>query len=59
MYTDAQLAELQAHVLRVREAFLFKEGEEWDRKGPLFFSLVSMAMRLYLGYPEVSSCPSL
>ncbi|KAL8286616.1 hypothetical protein RQP46_004144 [Phenoliferia psychrophenolica] len=56
VYTDAQLSQLQAHVLRVREAFLFKEGEEWERKGPLFFSLVSMAMRLYLGYPEVSTC---
>ncbi|KAK4704368.1 hypothetical protein P7C70_g1847, partial [Phenoliferia sp. Uapishka_3] len=58
-YTDAQLFELQAHVLRVREAFLFKEGKEWQRKGPLFFSLVSMAMRLNLGYPEVGTCKSI
>ncbi|GJN88486.1 hypothetical protein Rhopal_001452-T1 [Rhodotorula paludigena] len=55
-YTPAQLAELQANLVRVREAFLFKDGEEWDRKGPLFFSLVSMAMRLPLEYPAVGSC---
>ncbi|KAM0756291.1 Proteophosphoglycan ppg4 [Meredithblackwellia eburnea MCA 4105] len=57
-FTEAQMFELQAHVLRVREVFLFKEGEEWERKGPLFFSLVSMAMRLYLGYPAVGGCAS-
>lgn len=55
-YTPAQLAELQANLVKVREAFLFKDGEEWDRKGPLFFSLVSMAMRLPLEYPAVGSC---
>ncbi|GAA5859151.1 hypothetical protein JCM1840_003777 [Sporobolomyces johnsonii] len=55
-YTPAQLAELQANLVKVREAFLFKEGAEWDRKGPLFFSLVSMAMRLPLQFPAVGSC---
>lgn len=47
---------MQAYLVKVREAFLFKEGEEWGRKGPLFFALVSMAMRLPLGYPATSSC---
>ncbi|GAA6016582.1 hypothetical protein JCM10207_002849 [Rhodosporidiobolus poonsookiae] len=55
-YTDAQLAELQAHLVKVREAYLFQDGNEWERKGPLFFSLVSMAMRLPLRYPAVGSC---
>ncbi|ORY72257.1 Proteophosphoglycan ppg4 [Leucosporidium creatinivorum] len=55
-YSDDRLAELQANLLRVREAFIFKEGEEWERKGPVFFSLVSMAMRLELEYPQVGSC---
>ncbi|GAA5985146.1 hypothetical protein JCM11641_005464 [Rhodosporidiobolus odoratus] len=55
-YTDEQLQELQANLVKVRDAFLFKDGEEWDRKGPLFFSLVSMAMRLPLQYPAVGSC---
>ncbi|GAA5917161.1 hypothetical protein JCM8208_004855 [Rhodotorula glutinis] len=57
-YTDAQLVELQAHLVKVRDAFLFAEGQEWDRQGPLFFALVSMAMRLPLTYPEVGSCPA-
>ncbi|BGP13960.1 hypothetical protein JCM10213_005544 [Rhodosporidiobolus nylandii] len=55
-YTEDQLAELQANLVKVRDAFLFKEGEEWERRGPLFFSLVSMAMRLPLQYPAVGSC---
>jgi hypothetical protein len=55
-YTEAQLAELQANLVKVREAFLFDEGREWERRGPLFFSLVSMAMRLPLQYPGVGSC---
>lgn len=55
-YSAERLADLQANLLRVREAFLFKEGEEWERKGPVFFSLVSMAMRLELEYPQVGSC---
>ncbi|BGP46109.1 hypothetical protein JCM10450v2_001949 [Rhodotorula kratochvilovae] len=55
-YTDAQLVELQAHLVKVRDAFLFADGDEWDRKGPLFFALVSMAMRLPLTYPAVGSC---
>ncbi|GAA5888016.1 hypothetical protein JCM6882_000250 [Rhodosporidiobolus microsporus] len=55
-YSEAQLAELQANLVKVREAFLFQEGNEWERRGPLFFSLVSMAMRLPLQYPSVGSC---
>ncbi|TNY22501.1 Proteophosphoglycan ppg4 [Rhodotorula diobovata] len=55
-YTDAQLVELQAHLVKVRDAFLFAEGQEWERRGPLFFGLVSMAMRLPLTYPAVGSC---
>ncbi|GAA5848730.1 hypothetical protein JCM8547_004610 [Rhodosporidiobolus lusitaniae] len=55
-YTPLQLAEFQANLVKVREAFLFQEGREWDRRGPLFFSLVSMAMRLPLQYPGVGSC---
>lgn len=55
-YDEVTLFEMQAYLLKVREAFLFKEGEEWERKGPLFFSLVSMAMRLPLGYPSTGSC---
>lgn len=55
-YGDETLFELQAHLLKVREAFLFQEGREWERKGPLFFSLVSMQMRLELQYPVVASC---
>ncbi|KPV75947.1 glycosyltransferase family 47 protein [Rhodotorula graminis WP1] len=57
-YSDTQLVELQAHLVKVRDAFLFADGQEWDRQGPLFFALVSMAMRLPLGYPEVGSCPA-
>jgi len=56
-YTDVQLVELQAHLVKVRDAFLFADGQEWERQGPLFFALVSMAMRLPLTYPEVGSCP--
>ena len=55
-YDDATLFEMQAHLLRVREALLFKEGMEWERKGPLFFSLVSMRMRLALEFPLVGGC---
>ncbi|BGO89673.1 hypothetical protein NBRC10512_001475 [Rhodotorula toruloides] len=55
-FTAEQLSELQANLVKVREAFLFKDGEEWERRGPLFFSLVSMQMRLPLQYPEVGSC---
>ncbi|BGP53963.1 hypothetical protein JCM8202v2_001535 [Rhodotorula sphaerocarpa] len=55
-YTPTQLAEMQAHLVRVREAFLFDDGHEWERRGPLFFSLVSMAMRLPLQYPATGSC---
>ncbi|GAA5884240.1 hypothetical protein JCM16303_002422 [Sporobolomyces ruberrimus] len=58
VYTPEQLDDLQANLVRVRDAFLFKHGEEWERKGPLFFSLVSMAMRLPLQYPQVGSCVS-
>ncbi|POY74373.1 hypothetical protein BMF94_2567 [Rhodotorula taiwanensis] len=54
-YTSSQLAEMQAHLVRVREAFLFDDGREWERRGPLFFSLVSMAMRLPLQYPATGS----
>lgn len=57
-YDDERLFELQANLLKVREAFLFQEGREWERKGPLFFSLVSMAMRLPMEYPQVGSCLS-
>ena len=57
-YSDEALSSMQAHLLKVREAFLFKEGFEWARKGPLFFSLISMAMRLPLEYPQVGSCLS-
>ncbi|GAA6064452.1 hypothetical protein JCM10212_005201 [Sporobolomyces blumeae] len=55
-YTAEQLDSLQANLVKVRDAFLFKDGDEWNRKGPLFFSLVSMAMRLPLQYPQVGSC---
>ncbi|GAA5987842.1 hypothetical protein JCM5350_003168 [Sporobolomyces pararoseus] len=57
-YSPDQLDNLQANLVKVRDAFLFKDGEEWERKGPLFFSLVSMAMRLPLLYPQVGSCVS-
>ncbi|GAA5944712.1 exostosin family protein, partial [Sporobolomyces koalae] len=55
-YTPEQLDSLQANLVKVRDAFLFRDGYEWERKGPLFFSLVSMAMRLPLQYPQVGSC---
>ncbi|GAA6027035.1 hypothetical protein JCM8097_006057 [Rhodosporidiobolus ruineniae] len=55
-YSPAQLAELQANLVKVREAFLFQDGNEWERRGPLFFSLVAMQMRLPLQYPSVGSC---
>ena len=57
-YTEEQMAELQTNLLKVRDAFVFRpDGQgEWERKGPLFYSLVSMAMRLELGYPEVGTC---
>lgn len=55
-YSEEQTIDLQANLLKVRDAFIFKEGEEWGRKGPLFYSLVSMAMRLDLEYPQEGSC---
>lgn len=55
-YSEEQLIDLQSNLLRVREAFIFKDGQEWNRKGPLFHSLVSMAMRLDLEYPQTGSC---
>jgi len=57
-YSPEQLDSLQANLVKVRDAFLFDHGDEWNRKGPLFFSLVSMAMRLPLKYPQVGSCVS-
>lgn len=50
-YSPATLQGLQAHLLKVREVFMYKEGEEWERLGPLFFALVGMALRLPLRYP--------
>ncbi|SCV74444.1 BQ2448_8083 [Microbotryum intermedium] len=55
-YSEQQLIEMQAALVKVRDAFVFKERHEWERKGPLFFSLVSIMMRLDLGYPQVGSC---
>ncbi|KDE08122.1 hypothetical protein MVLG_01603 [Microbotryum lychnidis-dioicae p1A1 Lamole] len=55
-YPEQQLIEMQAVLVKVRDAFVFDHGHEWERKGPLFFALVSMMMRLDLGYPQVGSC---
>ncbi|KAK4058870.1 hypothetical protein OIO90_000316 [Microbotryomycetes sp. JL221] len=66
-YSEIQMIELQRNLLKIRDGFLFiVEGNqnqdkdlislEWDRKGPLFYSLVSMSMRLDLEYPEMGTC---
>lgn len=52
--SDDHLVALQSALLAVREAFTFDEGHEWERRGPFFFALVSMAMRLRLRYPRTS-----
>lgn len=56
---------MQHSLIKVREAFLLSDDEpypgkgESDRMGPLFWTLLSMKLRLNLGYPlsgVVASC---
>lgn len=53
-YTDEQLVALQSALFTVRDAFIYDEGREWRREGPLYFALVSMALRLGLGFPTAA-----
>lgn len=55
-YDNDRLLDMQATLLKVREAFIFEQGREWERKGPLFHALVSMQMRLDLEFPRVGTC---
>lgn len=58
-YDSATILELQANLLTVREAFVFREdGREWegDLLNPARMTLISMKMRLDLKYPEEGSC---
>lgn len=66
-YSEGAIARLQIFGLRVRDAFLYDVGpegdgmntSEWEReKGPLFWSLVSMKMRLGLKYGGCSGTNS-
>ncbi len=47
--------QMQANLLAIREAFLYSTDEnpeeELDRKGPLFFAMQSLRMRLATKYP--------
>lgn len=53
-----QVEAMQAHLVAVREAFLYSSdespGDELDRMGPLFFALHSARIRLVTRYPFAS-----
>ena len=53
-YSADDIAHLQVAGLKVRDAFLYQEGFETERKGPLFYSQLSMALRLPLLWPTSS-----
>jgi hypothetical protein len=62
-YNDEEISRMQINGLRIRDAFVYDVGvkgdgvntREWERKGPLFFALVGMKMRLGLQYGGCSS----
>ncbi|KAH8930086.1 glycosyltransferase family 47 protein [Atractiella rhizophila] len=57
-FPSTRLDQMQAAMLKVREAFVYRDSSEWERKGPIHLALVSLSLRLGLRYPlfTVENC---
>ena len=51
----AQVDRMQVALLKVREAFIYADDPamEWTRRGPLYFTLLSMAEKVALEWPTL------
>jgi hypothetical protein len=53
--TPVQMERMQLALLKIRDAFIYAgdAAAEWKRRGPIFFTLLSMAEKLALEWPSL------
>lgn len=52
---ERQITLMQLALLKVRDAFIFLDDptKEWSRRGPLYYILLDMAMKVSLEWPTL------